>query len=319
MQTPQQPIGSGFGPATTAEKVIAGHDLSGKVAIVTGGGSGLGLETVRRLAGAGAQVVVPARTMVKARDALAGVAGVEIAPLELGDRASIEAFAAAFLASGRPLHMLINSAGIMAVPLARDADGHEMQFVANHLGHFRLARALWPALVRAEGARIVSVSSRGHFYGGIDFDDVDFTARDYDPVAAYAQSKSANALFAIGVDDRGRAEGIRGFSVHPGSIITPLSSHLPIKVIRRYGAVDDEGRPVIDPENDKKTIAQGAATQVWCAVSPQLDEMGGVYCEDCDVAAATSAESDVHRGVKPWAADPALADRLWALSEAWSS
>lgn len=318
MRTQQQPIGSGFGPATTAEEVIAGHDLSGKVAIVTGGGSGLGLETVLRLAQAGAQVVVPARTMAKAAQALDGIPGIELAPLELSDRASVQTFAAGFLASGRPLHMLVNSAGIMAVPLARDADGREMQFAANHLGHFRLTRALWPALVRAQGARVVSLSSRGHFHGGVDFDDIDFTVRDYDPVVAYAQSKSADALFAIGVDDRGRDRGIRAFSVHPGSIITPLSSHLPIEVFHQYGAIDAEGRPVIDPANDKKTVPQGAATQLWCAVAPELDGLGGVYCEDCDVAVATPAESEEHRGVKPWAADPVLAERLWAVSEDWS-
>lgn len=199
----QTPLPSRFGPATTAREVLRGLDLHGRVAVVTGGAAGLGLETTRALAEAGAEVVVPARDLEKAHRALAGLAGgmrVEAAPMDLLDPASIDAFARAFLATGRPLHMLINNAGIMATPLQREARGYESQFAANHLGHFQLTARLWPALRRAGqagGARVVVLSSRAHQRAGVDFDDPHFHSRPYDPWLAYAQAKSANVLFAV--------------------------------------------------------------------------------------------------------------------------
>jgi len=315
MSSNQSPLGSAFGAASTAADVISGHDLRGRNAIVTGGGAGLGLEAVRQLATAGAHVIVPARSPERAEAALAGIANVRVAKMDLADANSIEAFASEIVRAGEALHLLINSAGIMATPFERDGRGNEMQLSANHLGHFQLARALHGKLAAANGARIVAISSRGHFFGGVDFDDPNFVSRAYDPMLAYAQSKTANALFALGADQRWSRDGIRAFSVHPGGILTGLSKHFPIEVIREYGAIDEEGKPVIDPANDKKTVEQGAATQLWCAVAPELEGRGGVYCEDCDIAVPSPADSEIRRGVKPWASDPELADRLWDLSE----
>jgi NAD(P)-dependent dehydrogenase (short-subunit alcohol dehydrogenase family) len=203
MPSRQAPIHSGFGPTTTAQETIAGIGLSGKVAIVTGRYSGIGLETTRALAEAGATVIVPARNPDKARKALNAIRRVEQSGLDLLDPGSIDAFASEFLASGRPLHMLINNAGIMATPLTRDSRGYESQFSANHLGHFQLTARLWPALRNAHGARVVAVSSRGHQRAGIDFDDAQFQHRTYDKWQAYGQSKTANVLFAVELDRRG--------------------------------------------------------------------------------------------------------------------
>ncbi|WP_052850180.1 oxidoreductase [Streptomyces avicenniae] len=319
--TPQRPLGSGLGPSTTADEAVAGVDLTGRTALVTGGASGLGVETVRALRAAGADVVVPARDPARAAGALDGIDGVDVRPMDLADPASVDAFADTFLAEGRPLHMLVNSAGIMAVPLGRDAAGHEAHFATNHLGHFRLTLRLWPALLGAGGARVVSVSSWGHRRADIDWDDVDFTARPYEPLDAYGQSKTANVLFAVELDRRGRDEGIRGFAVHPGSIITPLGRHTDPANLRRMGVIDENGDPVIDPSRNMKTPEQGAATAVWCAASPQLDGLGGVYCENCDVAPLVPEGAEQAQGpgpafgVMPYAVDPAAARRLWGLSE----
>jgi NAD(P)-dependent dehydrogenase (short-subunit alcohol dehydrogenase family) len=318
MRTEQKPIHSGFDEKTTGTEALAGADLSGKVAIVTGGYSGIGVETTRVLSEAGATVVVPVRTMEKARANLEGIPRVELQPLDLHDPASIDAFADGFLSSGRPLHMLVNSAGIMAPPLSRDARGYESQFSANHLGHFQLTLKLWPALKRAEGARVVAVSSRGHRRSGVDFDDPNFERRDYEKWQAYGQSKTANALFAMEVDRRGESEGIRAFSLHPGAIITDLARHMTEDDIKAFGIVRAaDGSLVIGSDSPWrfKTVPQGAATSVWCATSPRLDGKGGVYCEDCDIAEAVPADFTGTNGVSPWACDPALAERLWALSE----
>jgi len=313
MASKQYPIQSGFGAQTAAADVLAGLDLRGKVAIVTGGYAGLGLETTHALAQAGATVVVPARSAAKASAALQGMRNVELAALDLLDRASIDAFARSFLDSGRPLHMLVNNAGIMATPLARDAHGYESQFSANHLGHFRLTALLLPALLAADGARVVSVSSRGHHFSGVNFDDPHFLKRDYDKWLAYGQSKTANILFALGLDERGARHGIRAFSLHPGRILdTDLKRHLSDDDLRKAGAMNEQGELVY---TGCKTPAQGAATSVGCAASPQLQGMGGVYCEDVDIAHLISADEQSNSGLRPWAADPALADRLWTLSE----
>lgn len=320
----QWPIGSGFGAASTAREVVEGIDLSGRTAIVTGGGSGLGLETVRALRAAGARVVVPARDPARAAAALAGLRGVEVEPMDLLDPASIDAFAARFLARRRPLHLLVNSAGIMACPLARDARGYESQLSTNHLGHFQLTARLRPALRRADGARVVSVSSLGHRYSQVVFDDPNFERRPYDRWAAYGQSKTANILFAVALDARGEAEGVRAFSLHPGAIVdTGLGKHVSAEDLRAAGVIDAEGRPVLDPSRQLKTAEQGAATIVWCATSPRLEGRGGVYCESCEVARvshrpmgpSTMADATRLTGVMPHAIDPEAAERLWELSE----
>lgn len=311
MPTAQSPIGSGFGMRSSAREVLAGQRLDGRLAIVTGGYSGLGLETTRALAEAGATVVVPARTPDKAKAALAGIWNVEQAALDLVDPASIDRFAESFLASNRPLHMLINNAAIMASPLMREARGFEAQFATNHLGHFHLTARLWPALKAANGARVVSLSSIGHRRAPVNLEDPSFETIAYDKWEAYGRAKSANALFAIGLDARAAARNVRAFAVHPGGIMTDLQRFMPEEEQRAMGWIDEAGRV-----NERfKTPEQGAATSVWCATSPQLTGNGGVYCEDCDIAEAVPADAAQWNGVRPWAIDPAIANRLWALSE----
>ena len=321
MPIAQAPLPSGFGPTSTAGQVIEGVDLTGKVAIVTGGYAGVGLETTRALAGAGATVIVPARTPDKARKALNGIPRVEQSKVDLLDPASIDAFTSEFLASGRPLHILINNAGIMAPPLARDGRGYESQFSANHLGHFQLTARLLPALRSAYGARVISLSSRGHQRSGVDFDDPQFERRAYDRWLAYGQSKTANVLFAVELDRRGEASGIRAFAVHPGAVLTGLLRNMTdaeldghgISRTDRHGSAP-AGRSV-DEGGDFKTLEQGAATSVWCATSPQLAGMGGLYCQDVDVAPILPPDSASNVGVRPYAIDPEAAERLWTLSE----
>jgi NAD(P)-dependent dehydrogenase (short-subunit alcohol dehydrogenase family) len=226
MPTSQTPIDSGFDAASTASDVINGTDLSNRVAIVTGGYSGIGLETTRALLSAGAKVIVPARDRAKAATALERLNGVEIEEMDLLNPTSIDAFAERFLASSRPLHMLVNSAGIMACPLARDARGYESQFATNHLGHFQLVTRLWPALRQANGARVVSVSSWGHRHSPVVFEHPNFKRRDYDRWSAYGQSKSANILFALALDQRGKAESVRAFSLHRAASSAPVSKSI---------------------------------------------------------------------------------------------
>jgi len=301
-----------FGPTTTAEAVLAKRNLTGTTAIVTGGYAGLGLETTRALAQAGADVVVPARSPERARAALRALPGVQQERLDLSRPTSIDAFAQRFLQRGRALDILVNNAGIMAPPLTRDARGYESQLATNHLGHFQLTARLWPALRQADGARVVSLSSLGHRIGPVDFDDPNFERREYDKWVAYGQSKSANALFAVGLDARGGPHGVHAFSVQPGGIITDLARYLDRAELQAMGAIDERGQP---RSENLKTIEQGAATTVWCATSPQLDGQGGVYCEDVDIAEAVSTDSDRASGVRPWAIDHVAAERLWTLSE----
>lgn len=315
MVSTQQPIGSGFNAASTAEDVIAGTDLAGKIALVTGGYSNLGLETARVLAHAGATVIVPARDLDRARANLAGIPNIELESLDLMDPASIDALAERFLASGRPLHILVNSAGIMANPLTRDGRGYESQFSTNHLGHFQLTARLWPALKKANGARVVSVSSRGHRVAPVDFEDPNFTRRAYDKWQAYGQAKTANILFALGLDQRGEAHRVRAFSLHPGVIISNLARHLSKEEVDSFDVYDEAGNAKIEPDRDVKSPGQGAATSVWCAVSPQLEDMGGVYCENSDVSEVVDVGASGLGGVYAWAVDPAAAELLWTLSE----
>ncbi len=316
MPSPQTPIHSGFGFTTTAREALAGRDLTGKTAIVTGGYDGLNLEVTRVLAGAGATVVVPARSMDKARVALAGLRRVEIAAMDLMDAASIDTFAEGFLQSGRALDILVNGAGIMVPPLARDARGNESQFSTNHLGHFQLTARLFPALRRANGARVVAVSSRGHWLAGVDFDDPNFERREYERWAGYGQSKTANVLFAVHLDMLGEAHGVRAFAPHPGRIMTGLARYMSQDELRAGGVVfDKQGQPLVAASKGLKTVEQGAATILWCATSAQLDGIGGVYCEDVDVSEVAAEGATSGAGVRSWAIDPELASRLWSLSE----
>jgi NAD(P)-dependent dehydrogenase (short-subunit alcohol dehydrogenase family) len=315
MQSAQKPLRSGFDRRSTTEEVLGDADLSGTFAIVTGGYAGIGKETVRALHKAGASVLVPARNIDKAKAALAGFERVRVASLDLADGASITRFAAEVTETGRPLDLLIANAGIMATPLMRDARGYELQLSTNHLGHFQLAAQLWPSLRRSGRARVVCLSSGAHRFSGVDFDDPNFERRPYDRWKAYGQSKTANALFALGLDIRGEAHGVRAFSVHPGVIETELVRHLTQDDLRAMGFVDEHGNLAPAMAERRKTVEQGAATTVWCAVSRQLDSAGGVYCEDCDVSRALTAEDTSLEGVLPWATDRVAAERLWEMSE----
>jgi NAD(P)-dependent dehydrogenase (short-subunit alcohol dehydrogenase family) len=310
MTTPQHSIGSPFGAHSTAAEVLRGIDLSGKLAVVTGGYSGLGLETTRALASAGARVVVPARRPETAREAVGGIEGVEIDTLDLADLDSVRAFAERFLDSGRGIDVLINNAGIMACPETRVGPGWEAQFATNHLGHYALVNRLWPAIAQG-GARVVSVSSAGHRRSGMRWDDVQFERR-YDKWETYGQAKTANVLFAVQLDALGRESGVRAFSLHPGGILTPLQRHLPTEEMVAFGWIDEDGNPL---GTSFKTPEAGAATQVWAATSPQLEGMGGVYCEDCDIAERAPGDPASNAGgVRDYAIDPKEAARLWTLS-----
>jgi NAD(P)-dependent dehydrogenase (short-subunit alcohol dehydrogenase family) len=307
MTTPQHGIGSGFGHGSTAAEVLDGLDLSGTFCVVTGGYSGIGLEATRALAGAGAAVMVPARRPDTAHEAVRDIDGVQVDALDLGDLASVAAFAQRLLDAGRPVDIVINSAGIMACPETRVGDGWEAQFATNHLGHFALVNRLWPLM--APGGRVVAVSSGGHRRSGIRWDDIQF-AHGYDKWVAYGQSKTANVLFAVQLDALGQESGVRALAIHPGGILTLLQRHLTTAEMRERGWIDEHGNQI---GAGFKTPQQGAATQVWAATSPQLDGMGGVYCENCDIAEVNDDPSATS-GVRRHAIDPAQAQRLWDLS-----
>jgi NAD(P)-dependent dehydrogenase (short-subunit alcohol dehydrogenase family) len=302
-----------FGFTSTAAEVIAGVDLSGKRAIVTGAASGIGVETARALADAGAAVTLAVRNAEAGERVAAeiregtGNGAVTVGALDLSDLSSVAAFAAAW--SG-PLDILVNNAGVMAIQeLTLSASGYEMQFATNHLGHFALALALHDSLAAAASARIVSVSSGGHLRSPVVFDDIDYAFRDYDPFGAYGQSKTANVLFAVEATRRWAPEGIFVNALMPGGIATPLQRHLPahyaeqaLEAFRAAGT-------------DFKSVEQGAATSVLLAASPLLDGIGGRYFEDCNEAVVVNRRGGPGRGgVAPYALDPANAERLWELS-----
>ncbi len=323
----QHPIGTGFTAASTADDVLAGIDLSGRNAVVTGGHAGLGLEATRALATAGASVTVGSRDPDGAASALAGIERVEVGRLDLLDPVSIDAFAARYLDSGRPLHILLNNAGIMGGPLVRDTRGYESQFATNHLGHFQLTLRLLPALRAAHGARVVDTTSGATRISDIRWDDPQFTT-GYDPMLAYGQSKTANVLFAVELDRRWAEDGIRGYAAHPGIIVgTNLGSSMPADQVQArqlaMGLVDESGRPIIDPKSGKKTPQQGAATIVFGAASPLLADIGGVYLKDNDISPLDDAADPNAQGadlirsqnVVPHSIDPQSARRLWEMSE----
>lgn len=311
----QQPIGSGFNAQSTSTEVIKDIDLSGKIAIVTGGNTGIGLETVKTLANAGATVIVPARNIEKAVKNLKGIANVEIEKMDLVNPNSIDKFTSKFLASGRPLHLLINNAGIMWVPLRRDYRGIESQLAINYLAQFQLTANLFPALKRANGARVVNVSSQGHQFAPFDFDDPNFEHREYETLQSYGQSKTAVNLFSVELDNRAKKFGIRAYSLHPGSIKgTELAREAPLELFVKMGFCDERGNILPEVAASLKTIPQGASTTIWCATSPQLNNIGGVFCEDTDIA-GLSLEQEVSAGVKTYSLDEKNAKKLWELSE----
>jgi NAD(P)-dependent dehydrogenase (short-subunit alcohol dehydrogenase family) len=302
----------------TAEQVLAGIDLTGHTALVTGGYSGIGPATVTALANAGARVLVPARRPAEARSVLADVAGVEVGEMDLADQASVAAYADSLLAGDTHLDIVINNAGIMATPETRTEQGWELQFATNHLGHYALVNRLWPLLAdHLDGARVVSVSSGGHQFSDIRWDDPWFdepSPGGYDKWLAYGQSKTANALFAVHLDAVGSAHGVRAFSLHPGAILTPLGRHLQAEDLSTIMVEDEHGELVL-PEF--KTPEQGAATSIWAATSAEALAHAGRYLEDLALAPSFS-EGEVRPsdavGVKTYAQDPAAAARLWSWS-----
>lgn len=311
----QQPIGSGFSAKSTASEVIKDIDLTGRTAIVTGGNTGIGLETVKALSEAGATVIVPARDLEKARKNLKGIPNVEIEEMDLMDPVSIDAFAAKFMTSNRPLHLLINNAGIMWVPLRRDSRGFESQLATNYLAHFQLTERLWPALKKADGARVVHVSSGGHQFSDFNFEDPHFLHREYETLLGYGQSKTAVNLFSLELDNRGKDFNVRSYSLCPGAVgETELSREAPIDLLQKLGYIDAEGTILPEVLASLKTIPQGAATTVWCATSPMLADLGGVYCENVEVAALNS-DLSIIGGVKEYSLDQKNAERLWKLTE----
>jgi NAD(P)-dependent dehydrogenase (short-subunit alcohol dehydrogenase family) len=315
----QQPISSGFNATSTSEDVIQGVDLTGKIAIVTGGYSGIGLETTRTLAKSGATIIVPVRPGQKAhaKEALTGIENVEVEEIDLIDPVSIDEFANKFLASGRPLHLLINNAGIMFVPLRRDTRGIESQLATNYLATFHLTARLWDALKKANGARVINVSSQGHQFAPFHFDDPNFEMREYQTLSAYGQSKTAVNLFTLELDNQAREHNVRTYAVHPGNTAgTNLANEASLDLLQQIGLLDEDGNIRKVVADTLKTVQQGAATTIWCATNPLLDQIGGVYCEDANIAAMASDTAEgLSTGVKAYSLDENYAKRLWKLSE----
>ncbi len=310
MATPQHRINSGFGYRSTAAEVLEGLDLTGRLAIVTGGYSGLGLETTRALSGAGADVVVPARRPEHAREVLAGI---DASRSTSSTSATSTASTRSRSARSTPVAASTSSSTTRRSWRARrrvSGPGWEAQFATNHLGHFALANRLWPLLADG-GARVVALTSTGHKISGIRFDDLQFE-HDYDKWQAYGQAKSANSLFAVHLDALGQDAGVRAFAVHPGGIFTPLQRHLTREEMQASGWISDDGTP----DERFKTPEQGASTSTWAATNPKLAGMGGVYCENCDIAEPTAVGSPTARieGVDAHAIDPDVAARLWTVS-----
>ncbi len=312
---------SNFGATTTADEVLDGIDLTGKLVVITGGASGLGQETARAMAAKGAQVVIPVRDMAKGEAAVTAIrksvsdADIELMQCDLGSMASIRAFAKAFLVQHDRIDLLINNAGVMACPHTTTSDGLEMQFGTNHIGHFLLTNLLMPAVLEGaktgNGARIINLSSRGHHFDTVHFDDPHFETRDYDKWLSYGQAKTANIMFTVGLEKRLAGKGVHSLAVHPGGIRTNLGRHLTeddIALLLKRMEDNSEGNFAF------KTVEAGAATSCYAATAPELEGRGGVYLEDCHIADVD--DENPSGGVRSYAVDPGNAEKLWDLSEA---
>ena len=312
----QQPIETGFSSKPEASEVMAGLDLSGKLALVTGGYSGIGLETVRALTDAGAKVFVPSRDVDRAVKALDGIIPAEqIGFMDLADLPSVNTFGESFANSHSKLDLAIFNAGVMACPLGRTQQGLEWQLGVNHVGHFALLQTLLQSLRNASGARLITLSSIAHRMSPVRFDDMNYQQRDYDKWQAYGQAKSAQSLMAVELDRREKDNGLRALSVHPGGIFTPLQRHLGNAEMAEFGWTDADGNPSAVAAKLFKTTTQGCATSLWAATASVLDDTGGLYCEDCNVSEVVPDDSNAFTGVRQWAIDSAIAERAWKETE----
>ena len=315
----QKPINSGFSNQSEPKDILKNIDLHNKVAIVTGGYSGIGLETTKALVAVGANVIIPAKRPEIANQNLNGVVSeTNIIKMDLGNLNSVKNFTNSFKENFNTLSLLINNAGIMACPETRVGDNWESQFAINHIGHFLLTRELMNILADTEGSRFVSLSSSAHALTGILWDDIHFNKQPYNKWMAYGQSKTASSLIAIELNKKMKDYGVESFSVHPGGIITPLQRYLEKEEMIALGWMDEDGSPSELAKNFFKSPSQGASTTLWCATSNDLNGLGGVFCEDCDIAKRKSeVDESLQRyfGVADWAVDTDEATRLWELSE----
>jgi NAD(P)-dependent dehydrogenase (short-subunit alcohol dehydrogenase family) len=314
-----------FGATSTTDEVLSGANLRGKRILVTGVSAGLGVETARSLAAHGAQVVGTARDLAKAEAATASMrkeatssgGSFELVALDLADLKRVRRCADALLAKGKPFDVVIANAGVMATPFLHTADGFEMQFGTNHLGHFVLVNRIAP-LIR-KGGRLINLASAGHRFSNVDLEDPNFERTPYDPWVAYGRSKSANILFAVAFDRRHRGNGIRAAAVHPGGVQTELDRHLdPVHIKKTIEQTNKRLASEGKAPFQLKTIPQGAATSVWAAVVAPADEIGGRYCENCHVGRVVSDDVTItatSEGVRGYALDPKNAEALWKKSE----
>jgi NAD(P)-dependent dehydrogenase (short-subunit alcohol dehydrogenase family) len=314
-----------FGAKSTTENVLAGIDLKGKRILVTGVSAGLGVETARALVAHGADVVGTARDLEKAKRATAEVskaaaengASFEVIELDLASLKSVRAAADKLVADGRTFDVVIANAGVMATPFGKTEDGFETQFGTNHLGHFVFVNRI--AKLIKDGGRLVNLSSSGHRFSNVDLNNPNFEATQYDPFVSYGRSKTANILFAVEFDRRHRDRGVRATAVHPGGIMTELARHMPDGAIETWmQQIQEQLAAAGEPPFELKSIPQGAATSIWAGVVVSADEVGGKYCEDCQVGQLIPAESQlsaISRGVRGYALDPESAKALWKKSE----
>ena len=308
----QTPIDTGIGRNPDAAEVMENIDLSGKTALVTGGYSGIGIETVRALTNAGATVLAPSRDIDRAIKALDGIIPAEqIGFMDLSDLPTVARYGKDLSSTYPVIDLAIFNAGVMACPLHHTQQGLEWQLGVNHVGHFALLQQIINPLRAASGARLITLSSIAHRMSAVDFADMNYDERPYDKWQAYGQAKSAQSLMAVELDRRERDNGIRSFAVHPGGIFTPLQRHLDNAEMAEFGWTDTDGNPSAVAEKLFKSPSQGCATSLWAATVASLNGMGGVYCEDCNIARVVPDNSNDFTGVRQWAVASDIAEQLW--------